>query len=432
MSRKDTIFALSSGAGRSAIAVVRVSGPGVRAALEDIAGGVPRVRAATLRILRDALGRKLDEAIVLYFAAPKSESGEDLCEFQVHGSRAVVAGLLATLGARSGFRVAEPGEFARRALMNGKMDLLDLEALGDLLDAETEQQRLQSLEGGGSLLRGRAESWREKLLEAMALQASDIDFSDEGDVPTGLDSLAQRNINDVLAEIDFCLRSAQRGERVRDGIRVVLVGAPNVGKSSLLNAIAGRDVAIVSEIAGTTRDRIDLHLDLGGVPIVVTDTAGIRDSSDTIEIVGVKRSRDAAKDADIVLALQCANVEAVAFERGTAVVLPVWTKSDVAGSDLFEICLSARTGEGIDQLLQRLLVVASELIAGEPAVLTRQRHVTLVKKARSELQMVSGEARIEVAAEYTRQAVRTLDSLVGRIDVEDVLGAIFSRFCIGK
>lgn len=437
----DTIFALSTGFGRAAIAVVRVSGPAVRFALETLAGGVTVPRMAVLRRLRrPGSDVVLDQALVLFFPAPRSETGEDLCEFQLHGGRAVVAAVLDALGNLPGLRPAEPGEFARRALLNGKMDLLDLEGLADLIDADTEAQRRQAVEGAGSLLRGKAESWRLQLLAIRADLEAGIDFSDEGDIQERFDSQSERLIKGLIAELEAALHSAERGERIREGFRVALLGPPNAGKSSLLNALAGRNVAIVSQMAGTTRDRLEVALDLGGVPVLVSDTAGLQASFDEVELEGIRRSRAAAAEADLILWLS--PFDGVALppddfvqDSRLRVVLSKCDLAAVADWGAAWLALSTVTGEGVAVLLDAIAVEArSGMRTEEPALIARARQRKAVAECRDCLVRALAMARVspELCSEDIRLAGRSLERLIGRVDVEDVLGAIFSRFCIGK
>ena len=440
----DTIFALSSGAGRSAIAVIRMSGPAVRTAVMAMVGTLPQPRHARLCVIREpSSGRALDQALVLFFPGPHSETGEDIAEFQVHGGRAVVASVLAALAGITGLRPAGPGEFAQRALRNGKMDLLDVEALADLIDAETELQRRQAIEGGGLVLRDRVERWREGLLDILADLEAQIDFSDEGDVTDHIDSQSQRLIKDLKADMRLVLLEGTRGERLREGFRVVLMGAPNAGKSSLLNALAARDVAIVSDQPGTTRDRIEIALDLNGVPVLITDTAGLQETTDVIEREGIRRSMGAASSADLILWL-CASDQPVlpASEltdlHGRGRLRIVQTKLDLSATrkpvsaDVW--CqISVTSTDGLQDLFARIEVEARRSFGGdEPALLTRARHQHAVIRAHDTLERIADQTPIELVAEEIRLSCRALDQLVGRIDVEDVLGAIFSRFCIGK
>jgi tRNA modification GTPase len=435
----DTIFALSSGAGRAAIAIIRISGPSVRIVLETMAGGIPTPRHAALRRLRDqGSGLVLDEGLVLFFPGPRSETGEDLAEFQVHGSRAVVSAILTVLSATPGLRLAEPGEFARRALANGKMDLLDVEALADLIDSDTEAQRRQAIEGAGSLLRGKAEGWRTMLLDILADLEAGIDFSDEGDVQDHFKSGSERLIRELIVEMDHALAIASRGERLREGFRVALLGPPNAGKSSLLNALAGRDVAIVSDVPGTTRDRLDVSLDLAGIPVVVSDTAGLQATADAVEREGIRRAQQAAKEADLMLWLSPVD-RPVSYPtdicRLDGEVWTVSTKVDLCDRGNPGLSVSAWTGQGIDHLLTRVGDRAREALGGEPALITRSRQKAAIIESRRALVgalSIDVVSDPELCVEEVRMAVRWLERLVGRVDIEDVLGSIFSRFCIGK
>lgn len=432
MLRADTIFALSSGVGKAAIAVVRLSGPAVPRVLEEMLGSVPRPRRAALRSIRDRNGLVLDEGLVLYFPAPRSETGEHLCEFQVHGGRAVVAALLADLQKRDGLRLAEPGEFARRALFNGKMDLIEAEALGDLLDSETELQRRQALGIGTVGLRKRAEEWREQLIAVSAHLVADLDFSDEGDVPESLMRRVAQQLGDVHSSISQALRTAHAGERIRDGVSVVLAGAPNVGKSSLMNALAGRDVAIVTDIPGTTRDRIEVVFDWEGVPIRLTDTAGIRDSSDMVESLGIERSLGAVAEADIVITLQSAGADAIKVTT-KAQIIQVWTKADLQAPPDESLGVSVVTGIGLSQLKSDVARCALDLVGMEPAVVTHRRQMNALNRCLGSLRDAQlSVSAPEICAEHIRFACGAIDALIGRIGVEDMLDAVFSRFCIGK
>lgn len=429
----DTIYALSSGVGRAAIAVIRVSGSQVVSVLRGMCGAVPPARRAVLRKLRRRDGAVLDEALVLFFAGPKSETGEDICEFQVHGGRAVVSAVLKELGGFAGLRAAEPGEFARRALLNGKVSLLEVEALADVIDAETELQRAQAVGGGGSLLFGRAEAWREAILDIRADLEALNDFSDEGDVAARLDSRTEQKLRALIDEFDGALAHVDRGERVRDGLKVAILGAPNAGKSSLLNVLAGRDLAIVSAIPGTTRDRIDLHLDLHGVPVVVTDTAGLQETSDLVEQEGIKRSLESGALADLVIWLSPVDAPSSVPAGFSGALWVVRTKSDLGDVPPGEFGFSVVSRQGLDELMTRIETFGRDWLGAEPALLTRRRHGEALREARKHLigAVNSGDAS-EICAEELRGAAHSLDRLIGRVEVEDVLGAIFSRFCIGK
>lgn len=429
-----TIVALSSAPGRAGVAVIRISGTRARFALETFAGTLPRPRQATLRPLRDHDGTAIDTALVLFFPAPASFTGEDVVELHVHGSRAVLARLLAALTALPGIRLAEAGEFTRRAFEAGKLDLAAVEGLADLIDSETEWQRKQAVRQMEGALGQHAARWRETLIAAMSLLAAELDFSDEGDVSGPLQEQALDLAGEVLASLQAALGGFAMGERVREGFVVVLAGPPNAGKSSLLNALAQRDVAIVSPIAGTTRDALEVRLDLAGLPVILIDTAGLRDSADPVEAEGVRRARAHAERADLVLGLRGVDSEPYRIEEQTP-VLRIATKSDLAGTTLpGELAISVKTGEGLADLLATIVARLQKLDPGEPALLTRERHRAAVTDAIAALEraVTADHGQGELLAEDMRLAVVALERLVGRIDVEDVLDRLFAGFCIGK
>lgn len=440
---EDTIFALSSGRLPAAIAVVRISGPKARVGLETFSVKLPEPRRAARAQLVDPDSREtIDDALALWFQGPRSETGEDIVELHLHGGRAVVARVFAVLGALPGFRPAEAGEFTKRAVLNGKLDLSHAEGLGDLVTAETEAQRRQAMHQYQGALSKQVEIWREKLIEAMALIEANLDFADEADVPENLLAPAARVASEMLAEIETALADARRGERLREGFSVAIAGAPNAGKSTLLNVLAQRDVAIVSDIPGTTRDTIEVALDLAGVPVVLIDTAGIRETDDAVEQEGVRRAMARAAAADLVLLL--APVDGSLISIPGREDLPVWhlrTKADLIDSDSKQplnhndsISISARTGHGIDELLKRLLREA-EKFAGEPALVTRERQRVALCEAKACLEsalVLASPGKEELFAEELRLASRALGRITGRVDVEDVLDKIFSSFCIGK
>src|SRR3954464_2006859 len=377
----QTIFALSSGRPPAAIAVVRVSGPQARAALEALGGKLPEPRRAALRRMRDpATQAVLDEALVLWFPGPNTETAEDMAELHLHGGRAVVAAVLGELGKLPGFRPAEGGEFTRRAFENGRMDLTAVEGLADLVFAETEAQRAQAMRQYQGLLGGRAEAWRQKLIGALALIEARIDFSDEADVPEDLIGPALHAARELLDEIEKTLADKHRGERLREGLVVAIAGPPNAGKSSLLNRLARREAAIVSPYAGTTRDVIEVHLDLGGYPVTLLDTAGVRESDDPVEQEGVRRAKARAAAADLVLWVEEAGSRA-RQKSGLKKQWVVHNKSDLldphasGGASTGIFVISALTGKGLDELIEALTGYAAAYFqGGESAVVTRQRH----------------------------------------------------------
>jgi tRNA modification GTPase len=391
---------------------------------------------AALRKIRDpGTGEILDEALVLWLAAPRTETGEDMAELHLHGGPAIVKGVLAALAGRPGCRIAEPGEFVRRAFENGRLDLAEVEGLADLIEAETEAQRRQAVAQMGGALSALYEGWRKDLLEATALVESAIDFSDEADVAADALARARAGVEALKRAIGAHLDDDNRGEIVREGFQVVLAGAPNVGKSSLLNALAKRDAAIVSEEAGTTRDVIEVRLDLDGLPVVVCDTAGIREAQGTIEKEGIRRTLAHARDADLVVWLTDATAPRAAPppELGEN-VLSVTNKIDLAAAG-DKLGISARTGAGLDALTRQLAEMARERIGvSESPAITRTRYRTHLKACMSALEafMSGPPGDIELRAEDLRQAVHALGRITGRVDVEDVLGEIFGRFCIGK
>ncbi|TCU70494.1 tRNA modification GTPase trmE [Bradyrhizobium sp. R2.2-H] len=447
----QTIFALSSGRTPSAIAVVRVSGSQAGLVLTTLAGQLPAPRQASRRLLRDGAGQPIDDAVVLWFPGPASATGEDVAEFHVHGGRAVLAALLAAISNIPNTRAAEPGEFTRRAFENGKLDLTEAEGLDDLIHADTDRQRRQALRQLQGLLGDHARDWRERIIEASALIEAGIDFSDEGDVPAELKAPAVRAIQALHDEISKVLAAQGQAERLRDGLVVAIAGEPNVGKSTLINQLARREVAIVSPHAGTTRDVIEVQLDLDGYPVTVIDTAGIRETNDPVEQEGVRRARARAGDADLVLWLvesgQAVDPESMRSLRisGDENVSPggsVWivrNKIDLGGREgpvpPGEFPISASRGDGIPELVEALVMFAANFFGTtEGALVTRARQRDLLRQAsdslRRSLELV--EEGEELAAEELRAAAYSLGRLLGRVDVEDVLGAIFQKFCIGK
>jgi tRNA modification GTPase len=443
---RDTIFALSTGRPPAAIAVVRISGSAVLAVLEKFVGRVPAPRVATFAQLRSSTGSVIDDAVVLYFPRPHSATGEDVAELHVHGSRAVLAAVFDELGKLDGMRAAEAGEFTRRAFENGKLDLTEAEGLDDLIHADTEAQRRQAVRQFKGLLGQRAEDWRRQIIEASALIEAGIDFSDEGDVPEELTAPAREKIEQLRIEISASLAASARGERLREGLVVAIAGPPNAGKSTLLNRLARREAAIVSPHAGTTRDVIEVHLDLDGYPVLLLDTAGIRDARDPVEEEGVRRARERAADADLVLWLTDPMADEILSGDAGAPHGPVWlvvNKMDLAEGGAratpgfvgptFRI--SAAHGQGLDELTAALGAFASDYFgAGESALVTRSRQKLLLQAAVAALDR-AGKVQPgadEILAEELRIAAHALGRLLGRVDVEDILDKIFKDFCIGK
>jgi tRNA modification GTPase len=486
---RDTIFALSSGRPPAAIAVVRISGPRAGAALTALGVKIPQPRKAGLARVRDpASGEIIDEALALWFPGPHSETGEDVAELQPHGGRAVIAAVLAALGRIEGLRMAEPGEFTRRGFENGKLDLTAVEGLADLVMADTEGQRRQAFRQMKGELGNRAEAWRQKLIQALALVEARIDFSDEADVPENLVEPALAVARGLAEEIETVLADGRRGERLREGLVVAIAGPPNAGKSTLLNRIARREAAIVSPHAGTTRDVIEVHLDLEGWPVTLLDTAGIRPTEDPVELEGVRRAQARAASADLVLWVEAgmpaaAGGEAPSLsesphvgEGPTPAMWRVRNKIDLLKQGVgknesvissrnerkdrykalknvanvlltrknerritrndFEFNISAATGEGIRDLLHALQEAAEGCLAGaESALVTRERHRRTLEDTVGALRRALAPdlaGREDLLAEELRAAAQALGRLTGRVDVEDVLDFIFSEFCIGK
>lgn len=447
-----TIVALASGHGRAGVAVVRVSGPAAGSLLAEVAGAVPAPRVATRAALRDpGDGRVLDDGLVLWFPAPASYTGEDVAELHVHGGMAVVSGVLGALRARRGVRVAEPGEFTRRAFLNGKLDLVQAEAVADLVDAETEAQRRQALDQLEGRLGAVCDSWRARLRDALARLEAVIDFPDE-ELPADLMVSVRREAGGLLGELVAHLEDGRRGERLRSGLYVAIAGAPNVGKSSLLNALARRDAAIVSERAGTTRDVVEVRLDLGGLPVTVADTAGLRESGDEIEGEGIRRALATAAAADLrIVMVEAAPV--IEMESRVESLLDEDAVVVVNKIDLHEVAagvrvkgrrawpLSVTTGRGLDGFVKALeREVGRRMGRGEAPPLTRERHRSAVEETAACLRRFlagsedggAADARVELLAEELRLGARALGRITGRIDVEELLDVVFRDFCIGK
>src|SRR5579862_1092961 len=455
MPDRSTIFALSSGRPPSAIAVVRISGPRAGVALEKLTGRVPEPRKATLARVRDPQSNEvIDEALALWFPAPRSETGEDMAELQLHGGQAVIAGVLDALSTIEGCRPAEAGEFTRRAFENGRLDLTAVEGLADLIAAETQAQRRVAYRQLKGLIGDRAEAWRRRLIEALALVEARIDFSDEADVPEDLVGPALHAAQQLRSMIAGVLADGRRGERLRDGLVVAIAGPPNAGKSTLLNRLARREAAIVSPYPGTTRDVIEVHLDLDGYPVTLLDTAGIRESDDPVEREGVRRARARAAAADLVLWVTDASAAEgapagkvndlprsdlwlIRNKIDLAAERPAENRESTSGEPPTTFSISATTGAGMDPLIASLADHARNYFsATEPSLVTRARHRNAFAESTAALGRALAEGRAggreELIAEELRSAAVALGRLTGRVDVEDILDGIFRDFCIGK
>jgi tRNA modification GTPase len=433
--KSDTIFALSSGATPSGVAVVRLSGPLAFCAARQLTS-LPPGRFMVLRSIRRRNGELIDKGLVLGFPGPASFTGEDCLEFQLHGGRAVVSALQAELLAL-GLRPAEPGEFTQRAFNNGKLDLVEVEGLGDLISAETEMQRRLAIEQSAGGLSRLYVDWAERLTRSRALIEAELDFADEDDVPGSVSDQVWQQVTQISDEISRQIRSTEKAGSVRDGFKVVIAGPPNAGKSSFLNAIAQRDVAIVTDIAGTTRDVLHVDLDLEGFLVRFYDTAGLRETSDVIEQEGVRRARQAMAEADLVLHLSEIDSDTQQSEdfSGGVPSLRVGTKSDkhpdITGR--FDVTISTQTGEGLENLRQAVLERVREnwaAIASSGA--GRLRHLSHLQRASNFLAEALSGAELDLRAESLRLAAEELGRITGRVDVEDLLDVIFSEFCIGK
>jgi tRNA modification GTPase len=438
MSATDTIFALSSGGLPSGVAVIRLSGARSLQAVEELCGRIPPVRHASLLSIRNRNGSKLDEGLILVFPGPNSFTGEDCAELQIHGGRATVKAVLAALESIEGLRPAEAGEFSRRAFLNGRMDLVEVEGLADLIAAETEMQRRLAAEhasGGLSLL---YDSWAKRLTHARAMIEAELDFADEDDVPGSVASSIWRDMHTLEQEILNHVADARIGEIVRDGLKVVIAGPPNAGKSSLLNHLAKRDVAIVTDIPGTTRDVLHVDLDLSGFAVRLYDTAGLRATEDIVEREGIRRTHLSLSDAHLVLLLsegtQWASLDGI-YKGPT---LRVRTKSDQVKTpwpeDGADVTISVKSGDGISDLLDAVSRHLPNLEAGSALALpTRQRHILNLSTARENIRRaIEATNGLDIQAEYLRLAGQSLGRVTGRVDVENLLDVIFSEFCIGK
>lgn len=439
---RDTIFALSSGLPPAGVAIVRMSGPGARAALAVMCGSVPAPRLATLMDVREpGTGERLDRALVLSFPAPASFTGEDVAELHLHGGRAVVGGVLRALGTLPGLRLAEPGEFTRRAFERGRIDLTEAEGLADLVAAETAAQRRQALDQAGGSIRERYDRWSERLTDIRAGLEAEIEFSEE-DATAGFWAERGRQATVQLRdEILAALRRSAGAEKIREGFVAVILGPPNAGKSTLLNALAGREVAIVTAEPGTTRDLIEVPLDLGGLPVTLVDTAGLRElATSAVEREGIRRAQARAAGADLLIALGDGSGAGGQAAADPQRVLRVAAKADLLDQAArarlggqVDLIVSAWTGEGLDQLAAAIGErIRARAALPEAPVVTRERHRHALEACAAELDGAGRASEAEVVSEHLRLAARSLERLAGRVDVEDVLGSIFAQFCIGK
>jgi tRNA modification GTPase len=445
----QTIYALASGAGRAGVAVIRLSGPAAMAALEALCGDAP-ARPRLLRRVRLAepgSGAVLDDGMAVFFPGPNSFTGEDVVELHVHGGAAVLAAIFEALGRQPGLRLAEPGEFTRRAVLAGKMDLTAAEGLLDLIEAETDAQRRQALRQAEGALGRIYEDWRSVLVGALAHFEAEIDFPEEG-LPEGLIASVRQELAELDGAMARHLDDGRRGERLRQGVRIAIVGPPNAGKSSLLNLLAQRDAAIVAATAGTTRDVIEVSLDLGGYPVVLGDTAGIREAADEIEAEGVRRARKWADEADLKILVLAADAVGGGDEKGVAPLAELMDrdtalvvnkideglpgeKPEAAALGVYP--LSVRTGEGVEAFLSALgSAVRARIGLGDAPLVTRARHREAVLECRAALSRAAAAALPELAAEDLRLAARALGRITGSVDVEELLDVIFRDFCIGK
>ena len=436
----DSIVALSSGRLPAGIAVIRISGPKTRFVVETIAGGMVKDRVAALRKLRAADGSLIDHGLVLFFPGPNSFTGEDVAEFHVHGGRAVAGKMLETIAGFDGVRHAEPGEFTRRAFLNGKLDLVETEALADLVNAETEAQRrfaVQNAEGAQSAL---YLGWRRRLIHARAMIEAEIDFADEEDVPGSVSDTVWSDVRAMVSEIGRHVDGFHAAEIIRDGFEVVILGAPNAGKSSLFNALARREAAIVTDEPGTTRDLLEVVLDLNGVRVRVIDTAGLREAPGKVEAIGIEKARAKARAADLMLLLEdMANPVFIGHMPAGVPALRIGTKVDLLEGEptagAYDATISTVDGTGLAELLADIGARAAAAIGDVGDILpSRLRHVELLNETRRFLtSAMSGDGQgQELRAEELRLAADRLGRIVGAVDVEDLLDVIFSQFCIGK
>lgn len=440
MTARDTIFALSSGGLPSGVAVVRLSGPQAFVVAEALSGALPVARHASLRWIRRRNGERIDQGVVLCFPGPASFTGEDCVEFQLHGGRAVVAALLQELSACAGLRHAEAGEFSRRAFDNGRLDLVEIEGLADLIAADTEMQRRLALEQSGGTFSALYAGWGERLTRIRAFIEAELDFPDEDDVPGAMSDQLWPLLSALADDMKRHLAGAGAAEIVRDGFRIAIVGAPNAGKSSLLNALAKREVAIVTDVAGTTRDVLGIDLDIGGYLVHLMDTAGLRETDDVVEKEGVRRAFRSIEEADLVLLLETSGIRSARSDlHGAKRFLTIHSKADLLDAasprEADILYLSSKTGEGFDSLTKRIASEIEASVTGSGGLgPARKRQAGYLRKAVADIEscLSAGAMSLELKAEYLRLAAHSLGKVTGRVDVEDLLDVIFSEFCIGK
>ncbi|WP_319533371.1 tRNA uridine-5-carboxymethylaminomethyl(34) synthesis GTPase MnmE [uncultured Cohaesibacter sp.] len=442
---RDTIFALSSGPVPAGVAVVRISGPMAHKAMMQLIDSEPKPRSAALRYVTNPTnGDVIDQALVLFFPGEKSFTGEDTVEFHLHGGRAIVRAMIDLLGSFEGCRMAEAGEFSRRAFENGKFDLTEIEGLADLIHADTENQRKQAMRQASGAHRSVIDGWREVLLYGRSMIEAELDFSDEEDVPGSVSDVIWPKLEELKREIEDHLSRAGQGERLRNGMTVVLVGHPNAGKSSLLNWFAKRDVAIVTEEAGTTRDLLELHLDIAGYPVTMIDTAGLREAENLVEREGIRRALEKSENADLLIEL----VDAGSPEARVEIQSPVrrmvlFNKQDRIGSetkpvesgDMTVFPVAVKTGLGMSDFYDSFVKQIKESFNGaEDVLITRKRHEGYLLECVDNVDksLIYSDSPLEIRSEYLRQAGDALGKITGRIDVEEMLGVIFSQFCVGK
>lgn len=437
----DTIFALSSGRLPAGVAVIRVSGPQTRFVIETISGRLPEPRKAVFNSFYGKNGDLLDQGLLVYFKGPASFTGEDCAEFHLHGGIAVVERFLSELLQIQGLRFAEAGEFTRRAFTHGKMDLTVAEGLADLINAETEGQRRLAQHVASGAQRNLYNEWRTKLIQARALIEAELDFVDESDVPGSVSDQVWQTMTALNTSINEHIAGGKRADLLRDGFQIVIAGEPNAGKSSLLNLLAGRDVAIISDEAGTTRDLLEVKLNLAGIPVFVTDTAGIRETENKVEKIGIERAIEKARKADLILLLEDLTADRHSDLSDDFSGIETWrigTKTDLTSNyntKEFKICISIANGENVNELINNLTSIVMERAGNLSEVVpTRLRHINLLKQTSDEIEnaIFNNHYPLELRAENLRLASQTLGRITGDVDVEDILDVIFSEFCIGK